>query len=106
MKTQPTSRERDGRFTPASIAALTAALRGEPWELLDAEVLQVLNHGPTDGDEVGMLLEDSDLRFSPEQLARIAEMVVDALKVKSLTEVGAGRAEVVGEQTQGGERRL
>jgi hypothetical protein len=107
IPTQPTSRQRDGRFTPASIAALTTALKAKPWRLLDAEVLQVLNHGPTDGEEVAMLLEDADLRFSSEQLERIAEIVVDALEVKSLTEVGAARVEVVGKgQADGGARGL
>jgi hypothetical protein len=92
IEAQPTSRERAGRFTPASIAALTATLRGTPWNLLDAEVLQILNHAPGDAEEVAMLLEDADLRFSDEQLGVIAEIVVETLKAKPLAEV---RAELV-----------
>jgi len=98
IKTQPTSRERDGQFTPAAIASLTVALRSPPWNLLDAEVLQILNHGPTDGDEVAMLLEDADLRFSLEQLSAIAEVVVEKLGVRTLAETGAARVEVAGER--------
>jgi hypothetical protein len=89
IQTQPTSPERDGQFTPAAITSLTATLRGAPWNLLEAEVLQILNHGPTDADEVGMLLEDAYLRFSEEQLGAIAAMVVDKLKVRTQAEVEA-----------------
>jgi hypothetical protein len=98
IKTQPTSRVRGGQFTPAAIASLTAALKSPPWNLLDAEVLQILNHGPTDGDEVAMLLEDADLRFSVEQLGAIAEMVVAKLGVRTLAETGAARGKDAGER--------
>jgi hypothetical protein len=97
MTTQPTSSERGGRFTPEAIASLTATLKGPPWRLLDAEVLQILNHAPTDGDEVTMLLEDADLRYSPTQLDAIAEAVVEKLGVRTLAESGTGKMEVAEE---------
>jgi hypothetical protein len=94
INTQPTSRARDGQFTPESIKALTVKLRDPPWRLLPAEILQILNHGPTENAEVAMLLEDAELRFSDEQLGRIVEIVSETLKVKSLAEIGPWYAKV------------
>jgi hypothetical protein len=75
LPTQPTGR---ANFTPETIHELTTILHAKPFKLLQAEILQILNHVPRNVIELGMLLEDADERFTEE---RQEEMVGIIAKV-------------------------
>jgi DNA-directed RNA polymerase subunit F len=68
MPTQPYKR---AKFSPESILELTTTLKARPWKLLQAEILQILNHVPNTVTELTYFLEDASLRFSEEEQARI-----------------------------------
>jgi RNA polymerase Rpb4 len=68
MPIQPYKR---AKFSPESILELTTTLKAKPWKLLQAEVLQILNHIPMTVTELTYFLEDASLRFSEAEQARM-----------------------------------
>jgi len=79
--TLPTKRTHQrAHFTPASILNLTKALRAPPYELMQAEILQILNHVPKDTAEVQMLVEDAEQRFDTKTLEDIYELIRSTLQ--------------------------
>jgi DNA-directed RNA polymerase subunit F len=50
-------------------------LHAKPFKLLQAEILQILNHVPRTVDELGMLLEDVEQRFSDEKQEEMVAII-------------------------------
>jgi DNA-directed RNA polymerase subunit F len=78
MASQPYKR---AKFSPEAILELTTTLKGKPWKLLQAEILQILNHIPDGIQELRFILEDADLRFKEEQLKGMLSIIHKIMKV-------------------------
>jgi DNA-directed RNA polymerase subunit F len=59
---------------------LTTTLHAKPFKLLQAEILQILNHVPRNVTELGMLLEDVEQRFSDEKQEEIVAIIARVME--------------------------
>ncbi|KAF2663094.1 hypothetical protein BT63DRAFT_430655 [Microthyrium microscopicum] len=76
--TQPASRSRaPAALNPDAIHNLTTTLKNKPWRLLQSEILQILNHVPREITELGMVVEELDQRFEPEQQELLLKVIQD-----------------------------
>ncbi|CAD5219434.1 unnamed protein product [Bursaphelenchus okinawaensis] len=63
--------------TEQHVVELMKAL--EPYKLTGAEVLQIVNHRPTDSLGLGVLIEECDERINDDQMGEILDIVIRIL---------------------------
>jgi hypothetical protein len=59
-------------------STLAAKLRAPPYKLLSSEVVQIVNARPRDLTELGVCVEEAELRFTDEELTGMLQLVADS----------------------------
>lgn len=61
-------------------ATLSAKLRAPPYKLLSSEIVQIVNTRPRDLTELGVCVEEADMRFNEEELESLLTLVMESLE--------------------------